>query len=352
MLRKFRSEASSRIKGTSHHGEDEELQVYSPDKDEPKGGLFDDTPEHSPKQKLKDSDRELFESQLMLLQDQLTSSYVTNQDLSDELSDVQKDRAELKQQLSAEQRKREELEKSVETLTARTQTLTETKQEETDGDQGTKLLQEEFMKLQEKLTTATIERQEFETKLMKVNEERALAEKGRKRPLKEAVTKFYDKVLEAILSKIYEVVDLMEVTPEGTTTAEEPSLHLSTLRDNLKRFFRNLRFIRNFFDWVNGILTWKRPFETLMIFVLLIGSIWTGWFFQLVLVVVLGKLTYNYLCVAGLSDRFGIFLSSTPDQEPEPTSNSALSTVNLVKELAQKIQVSVVHSQLMSTVYA
>ena len=86
MLKKIRAEASSRIKdrlSVTDHEEDKEMQVYSPEKVAVEGDLFDGANKPRTGQGRNEPDIELFESQLMLLQDQLTSSYVTNQDLSE-----------------------------------------------------------------------------------------------------------------------------------------------------------------------------------------------------------------------------------------------------------------------------
>ena len=87
MLKKIRAEASSRIKdrlsSVTDHEDDKEMQVYSPEKVTVEGDLFDGANIPRTGQGRNEPDIELFESQLMLLQDQLTSSYVTNQDLSE-----------------------------------------------------------------------------------------------------------------------------------------------------------------------------------------------------------------------------------------------------------------------------
>ena len=67
--------------------------------------------------------------------------------------------------------------------------------------------------------------------------------------------------------QFYKLSDLMEESPEGPIQEEEePPLALKALRDNIKRVKRDLDPYYDMAMWVKGVLYWKRPFESFIIF--------------------------------------------------------------------------------------
>ena len=76
------------------------------------------------------------------------------------------------------------------------------------------------------------------------------------------------------MSQVYEISELLEDPSHGEEEEpEEVPLSLKKLRDNLKRFRRNLQPLLDAGNWINGILHWSKPFETFIVFLVSVNNI-------------------------------------------------------------------------------
>jgi len=118
---------------------------------------------------------------------------------------------------------------------------------------------------------------------------------------------------------------------------EAAALTAKKLKDNLMRVAKSSKPWREFGTFVQDVLNWKNTAESLVAFLIYMYCVWHGWILQLLLFIMLIKLTLNYLHTSGLAVQFG-FHAQRRNLQESADSLGLSDKLHLMKQVGQMAQ--------------
>lgn len=257
-------------------------------------------------------EKKIFEDQLESLQDQLIASMMENQKLAEQIQVIKEDDAV--EQLHQEKRElQEKLDKLEKVLHRRQSDAKSAGVEEVDMDEYNIV----------KKTTSHLHSQNSPT------------DKHWLHP-----SSLIDQCRKKMLDFLSDFVSESELSASENPA---PSLAYKRLKENCQRIGKSSKPFRKSISAVLRVLRWKSVPLTLVMFLVYMYSVWTGWLLQVILFYLIFELSINFLQASGLAYQFG--LTSSESVEGEIVGGSTFDSlkladkVQLVKKVAQTVQV-------------
>lgn len=148
--------------------------------------------------------------------------------------------------------------------------------------------------------------------------------------------KFKNSAVNVIVDRLY---DFLNEEADDTTEEDgdgEP-LAVKTLKENINRFSNGIRPITNFVKSVSALISWKNPTATLLTFVVYMYAVWYGVLLPLILFLIIWKLSINYLYSRGIATQLG-FPKKVKEEPPQADDKTWSDKFQLVLQVARKVQ--------------
>lgn len=131
----------------------------------------------------------------------------------------------------------------------------------------------------------------------------------------------------------------LEDREESLEEVKEESFAPSVLSENIKRVSKKVQPYVNSGKKINKVLNWEKRFETLIVFLLFMISAYTGYSLQLLILLMLWRLSVNYIVATGLASRFGIFEDEIEVEEVEKDEKNWMDKVSMARVILLKVQI-------------
>nr|XP_058960908.1 GRAM domain-containing protein 4-like isoform X1 [Pocillopora verrucosa] len=133
--------------------------------------------------------------------------------------------------------------------------------------------------------------------------------------------------------------DFVNDEPEDTNEedGEGDPLAIKTLKENINRFSTGIKPITGFIKSVGKVLTWSNPTASFLIFVVYMYSVWYGYLLSLILFTMIWKLFMNYLHAKGIARYLG-FTDELKEEAGASEDHSWSDKFQLVLQVARKVQ--------------
>ncbi|XP_064400185.1 GRAM domain-containing protein 4-like isoform X2 [Halichondria panicea] len=281
---------------------------YENEREEPKHKPL----KQEPKRPWREASKDVYEQQLEILQEQLTSTLIEKQTLE---SEFQKHRRQSQKEV-------EDLSKKVKDLSGRL-SAHRGSSDSVGGGSSTYAggLQ---------VSTSAEGYQEVTMSSSEDNSSTGTSTGTRSNSIKKGFIQTTKYWVYEILADFTEDPGCLEGPPP-----EDPPLAYKKLKDNVQRFMLSIKPWRETAQHTQDILQWKHIAESLVIFLLYMYCVWSGWVITVALLVAIFKLSVNYLHASGLAEQFGF----PYPYKPQPTEVPGLANkIQLVKKVAQTAQ--------------
>ncbi|XP_046839982.1 GRAM domain-containing protein 4-like [Xenia sp. Carnegie-2017] len=275
---------------------------------------------------LSQGEKEIYETQLEQLQEQLVDVMIKNQEMGDELSVLRaSDVFKVRKELEREQIKCQQLKLK----------LKKFKEQENDFLPKLKkrrkplLKEDESSGIDDKKTSPEVKDNVDET----YSNEDLPAIRTRTSRFRHCLYTLYLSVTQKLTLTFWNIVsDLSndDTSVERSVEEDGPPLAIKTLKDNISRFSKGLKPIQEFSDKVNWVLSWKNPAATLLILLVYWFSFWHGLTVSIILFFLIVQLSANFI-----HHRFGT-ISEKKNREDEHQSWS--DKFQIVLHVARKVQ--------------
>ncbi|XP_076468693.1 GRAM domain-containing protein 4-like isoform X2 [Babylonia areolata] len=147
----------------------------------------------------------------------------------------------------------------------------------------------------------------------------------------------WERVLSMVYSIMDDFTDLPAEEPQGDP--EGDPLTVKKLKENIKRAGAAAKPYINTIKGIHGLLTWKSPPYTLIVFMVYMYSVWYGWFLPLFLSCLTFRLAISYLRHRGWNINFNFFdCHEEEKREAEDKDLGVSDKFNLVLQVARKVQ--------------
>lgn len=135
---------------------------------------------------------------------------------------------------------------------------------------------------------------------------------------------------------------LNDFTEQPQSSSEDESneahpLQAKKLKDNVQRLASSSKPWRELGSFLVGVIQWKNASLSLVMFLIYMYCVWTGWVLQLLLMIMIIHLTVNYLRIIGMAEQFG-FHSNRRSFENEYGTLGFSDKIQLIREVAQRVQ--------------
>ncbi|XP_065909378.1 GRAM domain-containing protein 4-like [Dysidea avara] len=254
-------------------------------------------------------EKKVFEDQLESLQDQLIASVMQNQKLAEEIQTMKEDEAveQLHQEKRELQIKLDKLEKVLHKIN----TETRNSDPEINMDEYEIVGKESIKPTQD---VETVERHWLHPVMLH-------------RKLREKVLDFLS--------------DFVEDDSDQQAVEKPAPLSYKRLKENCQRVATSSKPLRKTITSMLKILKWKNIPLSLVMFLVYMYSVWSGWLFQILLFYAIFYLSINYLHASGLAGQFGLKTSDDTGEEVVGSGFDSMGLgdkVQLVKSVAQTVQ--------------
>ncbi|XP_031570548.1 GRAM domain-containing protein 4-like [Actinia tenebrosa] len=149
-----------------------------------------------------------------------------------------------------------------------------------------------------------------------------------------AVKNYKNKAVEMIVERLWDFVN--EETETTEDDKEEDALSVKNLKESINRFSKAIKPISNFIKGVHKLMSWNNFASTCLAFIVYMYAAFFGYLFSLVLLIAIWKLFMNYLSARGITAQIGL---EAKEKKEETNDDKSLSDkFQLVLEVAKKVQ--------------
>ncbi|EDO36145.1 predicted protein [Nematostella vectensis] len=142
-------------------------------------------------------------------------------------------------------------------------------------------------------------------------------------------------ILEMLVDRLWDFVNDEPETDACQEDEGEP-LSVKNLKENINRFSNGIRPITSFVKAVNRLVSWSNGTASFMAFMIYMFAARYGYLLSLVLLLCIGKLFMNYLHARGIASQLG-FKKKTKE-EPPSDDKSWSDKFQLVLQVARRVQ--------------
>lgn len=270
------------------------------------------------------ADLAIFEDQLTVLQEQLVTAMIENQDLISRLREYEdtKSMQKLQLEIDIERKRYRELEEKYSSLV--TKSARDHQIYRSRAESGT-----------ERISRQPLEVAEDATKVAENEEKVNIIQRKHK-----FIPGPLDRLWNRLILLLYDTIDDFTVDLPKDNEEEDPDgdpLTVKTLKENINRFGGALKPYISTIKGINNLLAWKSPAYTTLVFIVYMYTVWKGWFLPFVVVLILIRLFITYLQHHGFKLNFNYFDPGPVAEKPEE--NLGISDkFNLVLQVARKVQ--------------
>lgn len=267
-------------------------------------------------------EKEVFELQLNQLQEQLVAAMVQNQQLMETNKKLQKqDLNDLSKKLEEEKERRRSTEDRLKRILNRKR----------KGSVNSNIsIEHEYDDLSTELGES----------ITSQSHDRENKHATRKKEWKQKILEYKISSWNFIHERISDFINDEDTIQEEV---EEEQLSVRRLKENVGRFSDAVQPIKNGYQFLEDLFSWKNPWFTTSVFIIFMYSLWLEVYIPLILMMVIMQLLLNYLRARGIAQRFTnkvrkFSMANKEDSKDGDGASSLSERYQLVLSIAKTVQ--------------
>lgn len=153
---------------------------------------------------------------------------------------------------------------------------------------------------------------------------------------------FPNRIMESLVRSLYDIAE--DFSADSTVDAKEEKekdgqVNISVLKANVKRFGTALKPYINTVKGIQGLLRWQSSSFTLIVFMVYMYAVWKGCAMQVFLLCLIFRHFISYLQTLGIMIKFDFFhYEDESESKKEEASLGISDKINLVVQITKKVQ--------------
>lgn len=262
-------------------------------------------------------EKEVYEIQLVQLQEQLESAMIEKEQMAHQLKKYSKPAfRKLQDELEAEKRKNKDLQLMISSK-RNSKSLLDSSSDST--------------------STSDLQGKGSE---IRTGQNKKYIEKGSNKTGKS--WNFSNRIMERLVRSVYDIAE--DFSADSTVDEKEEKekdgqVNISILKANVKRFGTALKPYINTVKGIQGLLRWQSSSYTLIVFMVYMYAVWMGCAMQVFLLCLIFRHFISYLQNLGITIKFNFFHHEDENESKKEEASLGISDkINLVVQIAKKVQ--------------